>query len=170
MKFDGLLLFKKYIPLSESSYTEDLSTLLSTTCSPNFLCHFWDHKLFFTTQFLCVFPAQTLNTLSKSSPSKFKFSDFPLLALKFTKFLMSFFKQKVNFSSKFGPLFSVIRNNYPVRFSSNFICCYQKEPIKVQIFRLSTVLMKINQIFYVTFKTTSQFSFKYCITLQCYDT
>ena len=62
------------------------------------------------------FLAQTLHTFNKSSPSKCKFSDFPLLALKFTKFLMSFFKQKVSFTSKFGSLFSVIRDNCSVFF------------------------------------------------------
>ena len=44
------------------------------------------------------------------------------------------------------------------------------EPIEVQIFRLSTAHMKINQIPYVILQATSHFSFKFCITLQCYDT
>ena len=57
--------------------------------SPNYLCHFWYQKSFFTIQLLCIFLAQALHTFS---PSKCKFSDFPLLRLKFTKFLMSFFK------------------------------------------------------------------------------
>ena len=60
---------------------------------------------------LLYFLAQTLHTFYKSNSSKCKFSDFPQLALKFTKFLMLFFKQKVNFSSKFGSLFSVMRDN-----------------------------------------------------------
>ena len=54
-------------------------------------------KSFFT-QFLCIFLAQTLHTFYKSIPSKWKFSDFPILGLKFIKFLMPFFKQKVSFS------------------------------------------------------------------------
>ena len=32
-----------------------------------------------------------------------------------------------------------------------------------------TALMKMNQILYVIFQTTSQFFFKYCITVQCHD-
>ena len=40
-----------------------------------------------------------------------------------------------------------------------FVCFGQKNPIKVQIFRLSTAHMKINQIPYVNFQATSQFSF-----------
>ena len=116
LKFDGLLLSKKYIPLAKTLYTENWSALLSTTCSPNSLCHFWNHKSFFTPQLLCIFLGQTLHTLDESSPSKCKFSDFPLLTLKFTKFLMSFFKQKVSFSAKFGSLFSVMRDNSSVLF------------------------------------------------------
>ena len=40
----------------------------------------------------------------------------------------------------------------------------------MQIFRHSTDRQKINQIPDVIFQDTSQFSFKYCITLQCHDT
>ena len=57
------------------------------------------------------FLAKTLHTFYKSSLSKCKFSDFQLLGLKFTKFLMPFFKQKLSFSSKCGSLFSVKRDN-----------------------------------------------------------
>ena len=40
----------------------------------------------------------------------------------------------------------------------------------MQIFRLLTACMKINQILYVIFQATSQFSFIFCNTLQCHDT
>ena len=43
------------------------------------------------------------------SLSKWKFSELPQLALKFTKFLMSFLKTRVSFSSNFVSLFSVMR-------------------------------------------------------------
>ena len=52
-------------------------------------------------------------------------------------------------------------------FILTFICFGQKEPIKAQIFRLLTAH---NQILYVIFQTTSQFSFKFCITIQCRGT
>ena len=103
---------KKYIP-SAKTYTVDLSNItFNYLCvdSPNYLCHFWNHKSFFTTQLLCIFLAQTLHTFYKSSPSKFKFRDFPLLRLKFTNFLISFFKQKVSFSLKFWSFYSVMRD------------------------------------------------------------
>ena len=40
----------------------------------------------------------------------------------------------------------------------------------MKIFRLLTTRITINQIPYVIFQATSQFSFKFCITLQCHDT
>ena len=45
LKFDGLLLSKKYILSAKIVYTESLS---------NFSCHFWRHTLFFATHF-CIF-------------------------------------------------------------------------------------------------------------------
>ena len=76
-----------------------ISSVISETTS-----HFSRHNS-------SVFLVQRLHTFYKRSLPKCKFSDFPLLGLKFTKFLMSFFKQKVSFSSKFGSLFSVMRDN-----------------------------------------------------------
>ena len=99
-------------------------TLLSTTCvknSPNYFCHFWNYQSFFTTQPLWIFWAQTLHTFYKSIPWKCRFSDFPLLALKFTKFLMSFLEPRVSFSSNFASLFSFMRHNSSVLFHLN-IC------------------------------------------------
>ena len=113
LKLNGLRLSKKCI-LSAKTYTKDLSNItFNYLCenSPNSLCHFWNHKSFFTTQLVCIILAQTLHTFDKNIPSKCKFSDFPLLKLKFIKFLMSFFKQKMSFYSKFGSLFSVMRDN-----------------------------------------------------------
>ena len=139
LKLDGPLLSKNYIFSAKTLHTEDLSTLLSTTFSSNFSCHFWNYKSFLT------IVAQTLLAFDKSSPSKCIFSDFSLLALIFSKLLMSFFKQKVRFSSKFGgSLFSVIAITLLYVFSWNFICYWQKGPIKVKFFRLSTVPMIIN--------------------------
>ena len=86
---------KKYIP-SAKTYTEDLSNVIFNYLCENPLSYLWNflkHKWFFTKQLLCIFLAQTLHTFCKSSLSKWKFSDFPLLKLKFTKFLMSLFKK-----------------------------------------------------------------------------
>ena len=88
LKFDGLLLSKKYIP-SARIYTEDLSNITFNYLgenSINYLCH----KSFFTTELLFIFLGQTLYTTKIAHQSaNFQTS---LLRLKFTKFLMSFFK------------------------------------------------------------------------------
>ena len=110
--------------------------------SPND-CRYRNHMSFFTTQSLYI--------------SKWKFSDLSLLALKFTKFLMSFLEPRLSFSPNFASLFSVIRLTLLYFFISIFICFGQKDPIKVQIFRLSTVCMKINQIPNVFFKPQRSF-------------
>ena len=81
-------------------YTDDLSNItFNYFCenSPNDFSHFWNHRSFFTTQILCIFLAQTLHTFYKSRLSTCKFSFFSMLALKFTKLLMSFSKQRVGF-------------------------------------------------------------------------
>ena len=66
---------KKYIS-SAKTYTVDLfNTTFNYLCvdSPNYLCHLWNHKSFFTTQLLCTILAQTLDTFHKSSSSKYTF-------------------------------------------------------------------------------------------------
>ena len=113
LKFNGLNLSKKCIPSAKTLYTEIYLTSLSTSCVKihQTTCHLGNHKSFFTTQLICIILAQTLHTFDKNIPSKCKFSDFPLLKLKPIKFLITFFKQKVSFSSKFEALFSVMRDN-----------------------------------------------------------
>ena len=91
---------KKNIP-SAQTYIADLSNITFNFLyqnSPNDLCHFWNHMLFFTTQPLYIL--------------EWRFSDLSLLTLKFTKFLMSFLKPRVNFSSNFASLFIVMRQNF----------------------------------------------------------
>ena len=77
---------------------------------------------------------------------KYKFSDLSPPELIFIKFLMSFFKQEMSFSSKFGSLFTIMRDNSSVLFSWNFKCYWQKWHIKVHIFRLATARIKIYEI------------------------
>ena len=59
------------------------------------------------------------------------------------------------------------RHNSSVFFSSNITHFLQKQPIKVQIFRLSTARVKVHQIPHVIFQTKSQFFFKVWIFFQC---
>ena len=118
----GYICPKKYIPSAKTLYKKDLSNITFNYCknSPKSFCHFWNHKSFFMTQLMCILLAQTLDIFDKNIPPKRKFSDFSLLNLKFTNFLMSYFKQKKSFSSKFGSILSVMRDNSAVLFSWNF--------------------------------------------------
>ena len=120
----GLLLSKKYI-LSAKVYIDDLSHITFKhlfKSSPSSSCNIWNHKSFFTAQLLCIFLAQTLHTFYKISTSKWKFLDFPLLALKFMKFLMSFFKEKLSLDHISVSWEIILR----YLFSWNFICYWQK--------------------------------------------
>ena len=105
-----------------------------------YICRFWNHKSFFTTQLVCIILVQILHTFDKYIPSKFKFPDFSLLELKYVKFLH----------------FCITLLHF---FSCTFICYWQK----------TSALIKIYQIYHVIFETKSQFFFKLCITLQCHE-
>ena len=167
LKFDGLLLSKNKFVQKIHSFSWNIIyrvfnfqlLVWKFTKLLMSLYHFLQHNS------SVFFLAQTLHNFYKSSPSKCKFLDFLLLGLKFTKFLMSFFKQKVSFSSKFGSFFSVMRDNSSVLFSWNFICYWQNWYMKVQMFRLATARIKIHQILHVFFETKSQLFFKLCITI-----
>ena len=103
LKFNGLHLSKHYIPLAKT-YTEDLSNItFNYICenSANSLCHFWNHVIFHDTTHLYYFRWNATYFWQKYP---IKFLDFLLLKLKFIKFIMSFFKQTVSCSLKFGSL------------------------------------------------------------------
>ena len=89
------------------------------------------------------------------SPSKYKFSDFRMLARKLTKLLTSFFKPRVSFSLNFASTFSV-KTIIPLTFSSWNILFEQKKPMKVQtlFFRLLSALIKVQPIPDAIFETT----------------
>ena len=93
-----------------------------------------------------------------------------MVGLKFTKFFMPFLEPWVSFSFNFASFFSARKHASSVFFHLNFICFGTKDLIKVQIFRLSTACMKINQLLYVFLQATCQCSFKICINFQCHDT
>ena len=76
------------------------------------------------------------------------------IALKFTKFVMSFLKPRASFSSNFASLSTchvifqaTSQFSLKLRFG-------QKEPIKVQIFKFLSALMKVHQIPHASFETT----------------
>ena len=83
---------KKYIS-SAKTYTVDLSNItFNYLCVdlPNYLCHFWNHKSFFTTQLLWYLFSSNITYFQQ----KCKFPDFQLLRLKFTKIVHVIFQMK----------------------------------------------------------------------------
>ena len=115
---------------------------------------------FFTTQLLCIFLAQTLHTFYKST--KCKLSYFPLLALKFTKFLMSFLERRVNFFSNFASLFSVMRHSSSLLFHLNQ---FGKMPVKIlqnsscYFWKRRSVVLQVLHQFWVPSNMTPQYFF-----------
>ena len=61
---------------------------------------------------------------------------------------------------------SFFTTQIPCIFLAQTLHTFEK-PSRVQIFRLSTALVKINQNPHIS---TSQFLFKFCVILQCYST
>ena len=89
------------------------------------------------------FLAETLHAIDKSITSKCKFSDLTLLALKFTKYPMSFLEPRVNFSSNFASLFIVTRHNSSVLFHLNLYMLWIKgahQSVNFQTFDYSCVI------------------------------
>ena len=133
-------------------YTEDLSNnSFNFSCEnlPNF--YFWNHKLFFTTQLVYIFFAQTLHTVDKNIPKKcnfFQIVDCSLLRLKFIKYIMSFFKQKVSFSLNFGWLFSVMRDNSSVLLLLKLYVIWTKGPHRNAKFQTFDCSRKISPNLY----------------------
>ena len=72
---------KKYIPSAKTLYTVDLSNITFNYLrveSPNYLCHFWKHKSFFSTQLLCIFIS--LNITLLSTKVAHQHANFPLFS------------------------------------------------------------------------------------------
>ena len=131
----GYICPKNTFPLNtfklKKTYAEDLSNIslyYLRENSPKSLCPFWNHKSPFTTQLVWTktILSQTLHTFDKNISSKCKFSDFSLLQLKLIKFLMSFFKQKVSFFTKFGSFSSIMRDHSSALFFAETLNTIEK--------------------------------------------
>ena len=77
-----------------------------------------------------LFQLKHLYAFDKSSTLKCKFSDLPLLTLKFTKLLMSFLEPRVSFLPNFPSLVSVMRHNSSVLFHLNLYMFWTKEDLQ----------------------------------------
>ena len=91
----------------------------------------------------------------------------PLLALKFTKFLMSLLEPRVSFSTNVASFFSVMRQNSSVPFHLKLYVLWTKgayQKANFQTYDCSNENSN-SQIPYVIYQAKSQFSFKFCIIL-----
>ena len=102
--------------LHSFSYIQKIYLTLLVWNVTKFLTSFLKSEVIFhdTSRLYCF--SSNITYFWQNISSKCKFSGFSLLKLKFIKFLMSFFKEKVSFSLKFGSLFSVTRDNSAVLF------------------------------------------------------
>ena len=117
-----------------------------------------------------LYLAQTLYTLVKGSPLKCKFLRFLSAPVKIHQSPHLNFETTSQFLLQFCIFFIVMTNSSPVSFKLiHFLLWFEKNP-KDQILRLSSALAKISQIPYVIFESKSQFSFKFCINIQCHQT
>ena len=119
-----------------------------------FLMSSLEPRVSFSSNFASLFSVMrhnsstSLYTLDKRSPSKWKFSDFRLLANSLCYFSshMSVFHWILHHPS-------VSWHRIPLKCSNWNICFRQKEPISVQFFRLLNALMKVHPIPHAIFET-----------------
>ena len=115
------------------------------------------------------FCSSNIYTLATRSQLKHRFFSFQVLGSKFVKFLKKVLKWKVNSSSIFVSFFTVMTHNSSVKLKLKHFLLWTKESLQSSNFDTSSALVKICQIPHVIFQATSQFFFKFCITLQCHE-
>ena len=147
----------------------------------NSLCQFWNDKsiplqilypssVSWKITLLYFFSSNNIYFVQKE-PIKVKIFDwdFRVLISKFVKFLMPILKQ-VSSSPNFVSLFSLMKDNSSVFFLAETIHTLLKRSLlKWKFLRLSSAQVKICQIPYANFETTSRFLSKFCIPLQFHE-
>ena len=115
-----------------------------------------------------LFLAQALYTLVKSSSLKFKFLRFSSARVKICQISHINFELTSQVLFSFASFFILMTHNFPVNFKLIRFLFWIKGPSKSPSFQtFELALVKICQILYVILESTSQFSFKFCISLQC---
>ena len=88
---------------------------------------------------------------------------------KFPKLPMLFSKRQDSFSSNFASLSSVMKELLCTFLDQTLHTFHGRNKSKCKFLRLLSARIKIHQIL-VSFETTNQFFFKFCINLQCHET
>ena len=120
---------KKYIPLAKTLCTGDLSNItFNYLCknSPNDLCHFLNHKSFFTTRLLCIFLSQTLHISTKVAYQSENFQTCHCLHYKIHPIPHVIFGTKSQFFFKFCTTLQCHETNCSVLFHLNLYMLWTK--------------------------------------------
>ena len=108
---------------------------------------------------------------AQKEPIKGKiFWDFRVFRSKFVNFIMPILKRQVSSSPNFVSLFSFMKDNSSVIFLAQTIYTLLKRRLlKGNFLRLLSAQVKICQIPYANFETTSRFLSKFCMALQFHE-
>ena len=111
---------------------------------------------------LCTFLAQTIYTLLKRSPLKWKFWRLTSAQVKLCQISYVNFETASPFLSKFCiPL--QFKEILCTILAQRIYTWVKRSPLKLKVLRLSSALFKFCQIPYANFETTSRFCSKFCI-------
>ena len=114
--------------------------------SPNCWCHFWNHKVIFHDATRMYYFSSNIIYFWQKYSIRVQIFRFLTIRVKIHQIFLVIFQAKSEFFSKFGSLFSVMTDNSFVLFHLKLYMILTKGIHQVQIFRLSTARMKINQI------------------------
>ena len=117
---------------------------------------------------VCTFWAQTISTVLKESPLKWKFLRLLSAQVQICQISSVNFETGSPFLSKFCiPLqFNVILCTFLAKTIYNLL---KRSPLKWKFLRLSSARVKFCEIPYANFETTSRFCSKFCIPFQVHE-
>ena len=163
LKWKYLRLLSTQVKICQISYAsfETTNQFLSKYCIP---------LQFHERLFLCSFLVQAIHTLLKRSSLKWKFLRFSSARVKFCQIPYANFETTSRFFSKFCISLQFHKRLFLYTFLAQTIYILLiRSPLKWKSLRLSSAQVKICQIPYAIFETTSRFLFKFCIILHCHD-
>ena len=117
-----------------------------------------------------LFLAQKLCTLVKSSPLKCKFLRFTSVRVKIRQVPHVNFERTSHFLVNFCTILHCHDTKLPCKFEAHTFSILDKRiTSKLQFWDFQVLWWKFTQIPPVIFQTTSQFFFKFCVTLYCHE-
>ena len=160
MKWKSLILFSNQVKIRQISYT-------NFEITSQFLSKFGIPLQFHERLFLCTFLAQIIYTLLKRSSLKWKFLKLSSARVKFCQTPYANFETTSWFLSKFCIPFQFHERLFLCTFlAQTLYTLLKRSSLNWKFLKLLSARVKICQIPYANFETTSRFLYKYCIPLQ----